>query len=422
MNWLQSGSVSNPPAQPLESGITSPRTLSPATPKQKRGGKALNITKRASIWYFKKTVDGRCITETLETTDKQIAIARARGLAAKYVGKNWEEIDGIRTKKVVATIGEVLEIFRREAARLMKEETINGYCWALSLVVRRVHGEMDVAAASTELLTEELITKFEALTIGEAGDDAVQRERAKRSARSTLISARAVFAKWTQRRAYQDLHFPPSFKGFKEISLGRVDRKSYRLPPGPLIDKTLSEGHKLKETQPELYPIFLLCYYLGLRAGEAAACRWDWFAAPRPEWGQQRMIEILCRPDFVPKRRKERRIPVNEELWTELTGSSGSHSGRLGGDYVLRGDSFQARRDRILIEFAHWMRAIGWHHNIYTKAAHELRKLMGSRWYTELGAEVAQEWLGHESVATTCSFYAGLRRQPKALGLELNRS
>jgi integrase len=61
---------------------------------------------------------------------------------------------------------------------------------------------------------------------------------------------------------------------------------------------------------------------------------------------------------------------------------------------------------------------MGWDRNEYPKAAHELRKLMGSRWYTELGAEVAQEWLGHESVATTCSFYTALRRQPRALTRE----
>ena len=41
------------------------------------------------------------------------------------------------------------------------------------------------------------------------------------------------------------------------------------------------------------------------------------------------------------------------------------------------------------------MRTLGWHAETYLKVAHELLKLLGSRWYTELGAEAAQSWLGH---------------------------
>jgi cobalamin biosynthesis Co2+ chelatase CbiK len=43
--------------------------------------------------------------------------------------------------------------------------------------------------------------------------------------------------------------------------------------------------------------------------------------------------------------------------------------------------------------------------------AAELRKLAGSRWYTDLGAERAAALLGHGNVAVTCQFYAALDRK-----------
>jgi integrase len=54
------------------------------------------------------------------------------------------------------------------------------------------------------------------------------------------------------------------------------------------------------------------------------------------------------------------------------------------------------------------MRGIGWEREQYAKAAHELRKLYGSRVYSKLGAAAAQEYLGHASMTTTCKYYARL--------------
>ena len=86
--------------------------------------------------------------------------------------------------------------------------------------------------------------------------------------------------------------------------------------------------------------------------------------------------------------------------------------------YVLAGGNPSAREDLVKRRFAKWMRDLGWDVEMFPKAAHELRKLIGSRWYTELGAEVAQSWLGHKDISTTCRFYTALDRQPDALPME----
>jgi len=96
-------------------------------------------------------------------------------------------------------------------------------------------------------------------------------------------------------------------------------------------------------------------------------------------------------------------VPVDAGLLDELRELSASCDG-----FVLPGESAHARQALVQRQFAGWMRRIGWDRREYPKAAHELRKLCGSRWFTELGPAVAQEWLGHKSVATTCAHYARL--------------
>jgi len=58
------------------------------------------------------------------------------------------------------------------------------------------------------------------------------------------------------------------------------------------------------------------------------------------------------------------------------------------------------------------MRSVGWTPPDWIKRAHELRKLIGSEWYTRYGVEVAAEWLGHADLKTTRDYYAALMRHP----------
>ncbi len=90
---------------------------------------------------------------------------------------------------------------------------------------------------------------------------------------------------------------------------------------------------------------------------------------------------------------------------------------RTASPFVLPGVTKTDRVDLIRYEFADWMRSIGWERETYSKAAHELRKLQGSRWFTEVSPVAAQAWLGHQSIETTCKYYAKLIEQPAPLPL-----
>lgn len=384
-------------------------------------GRALNITKRGKIWYFKKMVQGRRAFQSLNTTDKELAKARAKDLAGKAAGEKWEAIDRLKSKRTVATVAELLEVYKREArVRGLSESSVNGYCQRIILMVRTVSGIGDMAQASTALLTEDLVLDFQRKRMtAVAGADNLAREREQRTVNAVVRNARAIFARWVRGTYEKELELP-DVRPFRKARLQRAEVRTYRLPPQALIDKTLAEGRKLRETNPKLYAVFLLAYDLALRAGEAAACEWSWFSERRcerrtGECESQRCVEILRRENFTPKWKKERRVPVSDEVWKHL---SERRTGVGESKFVVDGGTRHLRELTVKREFSGWLRSIGWSRRTYPKAAHELRKLMGSRWFTELGAEVAQAWLGHTNVATTCSFYTALRKQPKPLAMD----
>ena len=99
-------------------------------------------------------------------------------------------------------------------------------------------------------------------------------------------------------------------------------------------------------------------------------------------------------------------MPVHPDLWAMLQALKGE------GEYLIEAKHATERSDVVVRDLAAWMRGLGWKTG---KAAHELRKIRGSEWYTRLGAEVAQTWLGHMDVATTCRYYATLTKQPAPL-------
>lgn len=155
------------------------------------------------------------------------------------------------------------------------------------------------------------------------------------------------------------------------------------------------------------YSAFLLSYDVALRAGEAEAARWTWI---QPHDGIPSMW-VIKRPEekFKPKG-KSRAVAIDARTLAELESMR-----KVDCPFILPCRSKEGRRTLMRRKLAGWMRSIGWDEETFPKAAHELRKLRGCQWFQDLGPAVAQLWLGHISLNTTCTFYSMFLKQPKPI-------
>jgi len=369
-----------------------------------------NIQKRGNVYYLRVQVQGRRIYRSLGTGNKQEAAQRARDMIRAAKAERFEALEGSKARSDFARLGELVAAYQAAAqVRGIRPRTINDYITTLYHIVKVGSGLQDPAQASTAILTPELVKVYVTNKLNEANGDPVAVKRARRSVVSALRQARALFSKWAV-NSYSDLNLP-DVQPFLAAGDIKADRVLYRLPPKSLIDKTIMSGKLLYDTDPDLYPVFLLTYGLGMRAGEAVAATWSWII----ETPDGPRMEIIDRPGFKPKGR-DRKVPISQEVMKGLD-SWLAECEPIKTPYILPGRSEAQRSNLIKRRFSAWMRGLGWSANKYPKAAHELRKYIGARWFTERGAEVAQAWLGHISIETTCRFYAVLSRDPAPIEL-----
>lgn len=384
-------------------------TQSPKTRKRHK-----NLMKRGDVYYFKMVHDGKQIWRSLGTGDLGLAAKLAADRRRQVIGERFDELEATKKRRDFTSLGAVMDEYRQSGVvRDLAPATITQNLQCLCHLVRghksvRGDGTADVEQQSTAVLGRELVERYTTNQMTEAGNDLLARDRASRTAAATARQARAVFAKWAlDKYAARGMRLP-DLSGFLNGGGRRAARVKYRLPPQALIEATKAGGRKLKETSPELYVIYLLAYDQAMRAGEIAAATWDWI---RTDADGRHYMEIIRRANFRPKG-LERAVPIHDTTLRELKEIAGGRS------YLVAGDKPTHRKNLIKRTFSAWMRELGWSQKEYPKASHELRKLMGSVWFTKLGPAVAQKWLGHASVATTCAFYADLVEQPLPLERE----
>ncbi len=100
-------------------------------------------------------------------------------------------------------------------------------------------------------------------------------------------------------------------------------------------------------------------------------------------------------------------MPIGAGLWENMQAFR-----RADDPWILPGGNPTARRNLIERDLAAWIRGLGWDRQRFPKAAHELRKLAGARWYTDYGLQWAAEWLG-DNPDVVFKYYADVARHPQ---------
>ena len=326
--------------------------------------------------------------------------------------ENTANADHSRHRSAYPAIGRIIELYRAAAATQHAKtgsplpHTVKQNINQLKNIVRRATGASNVDSLPATILTADLADQYFQAVVDPADYNTAHRARV--SAASSLRQAKSIFARWALQYYDRHINLPPDIAKFRTAGY-TFRREKYRLPPAELRNKTFSEGKKLQNTRPELYLVFMLSYNLGMRAGESAAAKYAWIEPDEHKNGQY-VMRLCRRPDWRgPKNLIAHTIPMTHETYNDLIAAR-----RPDSDYILPGATPNARLNLITRRFSTWMRSIGWDQTTYPKAAHELRKLAGSIWYTKAGPTWASAWLG-DSLATVCHYYADLTDSHEAV-------
>ena len=348
------------------------------------------ICQRGKAWYLDASIDGVRYREVIGEGSKSWAQARANERARQII-KEGKEASGPRSlSKALADLEEPWEQYatgQRSGSKHVRS------AWRSLVCVTAVGTGKAEADLRLSDLTPQAVETYREKKLAEAEDE-VEADRHERSACSTWTQARSVLQSramdYYRRRLGMVL--PRSLEEVRGFRLPRPPVWQYVLPPPDLVAATEAAGNLL---QGDMKWVYRLALNAGMRSKEIACMRRDWVE----ERGGHYVVAIVTRPYFRPKG-TERRVPIPAGLAADLLA--------LPAGAVLSPKTQTDREDLVRYQFADWMRSVGWDRARWPKAAHELRKLYGSRIFSQLGQAYAQNYLGHASIETTCRYYAVL--------------
>ena len=385
-----------------------PPRSSPATSEKvlvhfKHGGRRYSLRKRSpdrdAPWYLVGAVAGKRMQRSLDTNVADIARQRAvASIIEPALAGRWNMVQESKIKTHFATVEEVVTAWRGldlGAGEAHKRAAAN----ALLNVLRRA-GHGVPGPESSAILTGVTAGKFFDAVVRAAGEEADQKAaaRVKRSALSVFNQAKAVLqpaALLSYKRAQVNL--PDVVEFIAEGDLRRKKFKGLRIqhepPDWALIERVLAAWPQIADWNT--FAAVGLELAFGLRAGEVAAARWDWFTVREGAW--------WCWADAAVKNQSgEIHVPALDPFWGVFRARAEAAARWGGGGLVLEGTETD-RTDMTFRQVSAWLRGLGW---VKQKTNHALRAYAGAevaiRWKSLF---TAQMWLRHESVMTTERHY-----------------
>jgi len=374
-------------------------------------GRTWTIIKRkdaeAAPYWLDVRIHGRRIKRSLETNVAKVAQARAiqHYLQPALAGR-WDEIEADAARgRAVASLGEVCARYLgcplvRAGARA-RRENVN----ALRRIVRAGLGlgdQSEVDGRPVSVLSRGLVRAYQAGRLALAGEDRLARDRQAITANSTLRQARSVFGTRVMAlEVYEGLELGDLSGFMRAPKLDELKRDHYELPPAEDVARLLADLETLAKERPELWLVAVMAMQTGLRRSELVAARWRWI--------EPNAVRVRFEPDFVPKGKKERLVPVDAGVLAQVRRVAVEQGWPVGdGDFILPGASLSARME-LFRELGAWMKGHGWTRR---QKAHELRKIYASVITASAGAYVAKVALGHQDIRTTERYAARPAIQP----------
>jgi integrase len=402
-----------------------------ATPTQSRArkvkfqylGRQRRLLKRGNgfgPWYLRFKLDGRSIWRSLETTENAAAIVTAKKIIDAEVNADKtgvrDQARALKARPGYALLSKVCEIFKSNfATSATRRASASHYVGSLKKLVRL--GAPDVAweEARTDLLTGELIRKYEAAMVAgivrvkHGFMDQRSELRVRRTVQSDLKQARSIFRRGIM-SWYEGLAFP-DVTSFRDQGITNPRRMKPERLDESMVQSLIAAAPALASENPALYICFLLFSRLGLRNSEQKVARMSWIRRDAQGRG---FLEIKDRPDenVRTKGTQARTLTIGADLLAEID----MHwSPSPDGDFIIPARNLTHRDDIVDVDHSNWC---GQWIKDRSKTSYELRRYAGSILYkkTEQLA-VVQAFLGHSDLETTQRWYLYLLADMPAVNL-----
>jgi len=347
-------------------------------------------------WYLVGTINGKRFNHALGTNEAETAkqVAKVKFIQPA-LDKEWGIVDSNKKRRHWATVGELLDAWRGLELGITDGHQ-RAAANALANVLRRAGFAAPEEESADVLCGRTARRFFDAVNRECASLDQVTAASRKRSANSVFNQAKSVVQVAALAR-YRDagLNVPEVVEFVTEGNAERFDKglDLEQEPPGPELMAGVLAAWPGLEDWNEFAAVGLELAF-GLRAGEVAQARWEWFTV-------RDGLHQLDAQATVKNGTGRLRVVALNPFWAQFEARARASGKWQAAGSVLDGSETE-RRDLVFRRVSEWLRGLGWP---LQKTNHGLRSWAGGQVTIRYRLEEAQIWLRHRSITTTQSHY-----------------
>lgn len=391
-------------------------------------------------YYAKLQYCGRRYTFNLNTKNKDIAAAKARDIFVSLRSRGWEATmaeyapQGVQKTQgdEITTVGSFVKEVERTSG--LQPKTLARYAQYLRMIVasiscldggkRKFDGQKGRPEWISKIddiplvdITPSAAADWKRAYLSRAGDDPAQQAKVRRSFNTALRNAKSLFSS----KIIHAENFRvkvPKFKvadpqlgerdifWFSSLGFEKPGSMKFHAPPGITYETLLHAARvELRQSNPEVYKLLLLCLCAGLRRSEADVLLWDQIHA------DTNTISIEVNQFIQPKHDSCGEISVDPALTGEIL----QFKGQATGAFVVNSPYEWTRKKYVWYRCEpHWKALMDWlsaQGITAEKKNHELRKIFGDALTRHHGIYSASSQLRHATVQMTEKHYSDPRKR-----------